>query len=142
SGVRGGPLDPTGAPGSTGKNVITSLPVTISQPGSYVLNGNLTCSACTGGQSGINVTASFVTIDLQGFKLEGVSGAGYGIAANGTYNLVVRNGTLLTWPFGAIFDSTGGGVVVENITADKRLWLGFRSRVSDCRIDGSNAEGI
>ena len=36
--VRGSPLDPTGPPGSTGKNVITSLPFTISQPGSYVLN--------------------------------------------------------------------------------------------------------
>ena len=36
--VRGGPLDPTGPPGSTGKNIITSLPFTISQPGSYVLN--------------------------------------------------------------------------------------------------------
>src|SRR5437867_1430719 len=72
--VHGGPLDPTAPPGSTGKNVITSLPFTISQPGTYVLNGNLTVVS---GQNGINVTANILTIDLQGFELVGVPGSLY-----------------------------------------------------------------
>src|SRR2546430_3180703 len=77
--VRGGPLDPTGPPGSTGKTVITSLPFTISQEGSYVLNGNLTGVA---NQNGVTVAASNVTIDLQGFELIGVNNSLAGISAS------------------------------------------------------------
>jgi len=77
--AQGGPIDPSAPPISTGKNVITSLPITISQPGSYILNSNLTCTACSGGQHGISVNVSDVSIDLQGFQLVGVAGAGDGI---------------------------------------------------------------
>src|SRR5438876_7759228 len=76
--VWGGPLDPTAPPGSTGKNVITSLPFTISQPGSYVLNGNLTAAASG---TGITVSASNVTVDLQGFDLSGASIGGSAISS-------------------------------------------------------------
>src|SRR5207247_5018841 len=105
--VHGGPLDPTAPPGSTGKNVITSLPFTISQPGSYVLNGNLTGVS---GQNGINVTANNVTIDLQGFELVGVPGSFNGIAhtSGSVSGLTVRNGTIRNW--GQLGISAGLGV--------------------------------
>ena len=88
--VRGGPLDPPGPVGPTGKTVVTSLPYTISQPGSYVLNGNLSCSGCGGFVSGITVNADNVTVDLQGFELVGGPNAGYGINAPGRHNLKGR----------------------------------------------------
>src|SRR5437667_9194781 len=68
--VHGGPLDPPGPVAPTGKTVITSLPFTISQPGSYILNGDLTGSS----GDGITIQTDWVTIDLNGFTLFGASG--------------------------------------------------------------------
>ncbi|HSP54851.1 MAG TPA: hypothetical protein VLS25_04615, partial [Dehalococcoidia bacterium] len=124
--VAAGPLDPTGPPGSTGKNVITSLPFTISQPGSYVLNGNLTGVS---GQNGITVNAADVTIDLQGFELAGVSGSGDAVQANSA-NVAVRNGTIRDWSgagFYAISDATADGLRLSSNT--RGLDLGPRSSV-------------
>ena len=87
------------------------FPVTISQPGSYRLTGNLdvTVAADPKNTDAIDVTADNVTIDLNGFSILGPavcsgrpvtsctntgSGAGvYGAAGLGGY-LVVRNGTI------------------------------------------------
>ncbi|MBN8616615.1 MAG: hypothetical protein J0L92_38875, partial [Deltaproteobacteria bacterium] len=44
----------------------------ISQPGSYYLTGNVQGAL---GKSGIQITSSNVTLDLNGFSLEGVAGA-------------------------------------------------------------------
>src|SRR5207247_10377014 len=111
--VHGGPLDPTGPPGSTGKNVITSLPFGISQPGSYVLNSNLTGVSS---QNGINITANNVTIDLQGFELVGVPGSLHGIAhiSGSLSGLTVRNGT--TRNGGRLGVSAGPGVLVDEVS--------------------------
>jgi hypothetical protein len=86
------------------------FPVTITQPGSYVLSGNLTVpDALT---DAIVIGASHVTIDLNGFAILGpvdcsggldpcagapVGGArgGGGIITSGTqFNITVRNGTI------------------------------------------------
>src|SRR5438552_13108223 len=164
--VHGGPLDPTGPPGSTGKNVITALPFTISQPGSYVLNGNLTCPACSAGQDAITVTADNVTIDLQGFQLVGVTGVKSGISSGGTTprkHWTIRNGTSDGFSSSGIYavavsESTSedltttniagdsainakDGVTVRNVTIDNianyGMWLGKRAVVSDCYIEVS-----
>jgi hypothetical protein len=68
TGVRGGPLDPPGAPGSTDSvrlpgTPISSLPYTINAPGSYYVTRNL--SAVSG--NGITINADDVTLDLMGF---------------------------------------------------------------------------
>ncbi|TMB98176.1 MAG: hypothetical protein E6J42_06555, partial [Chloroflexi bacterium] len=137
--VRGGPLDPTGPPGSTGKTVITSLPFTISQPGSYVLTSNLTGVS---GQSGITVNVENVTIDLQGFELVGVPGAVSGI--NGTQNgLTVLNGTIRNWPSYGV-TTTGirvGGVAdhVNLISNGAGIFFGGRAAVSNCRVETSTS---
>src|ERR1051325_5982475 len=78
-----GNLAPPGAPAPTMKSLaqieprtpISSLPFSITQPGSYYLSGNLT------GTTGITIAASGVTLDLNGFEL--VGGAGSGILVTG-----------------------------------------------------------
>jgi parallel beta-helix repeat protein len=142
--VRGGPLDPPGPVAPTGKTVITSLPYTISQPGSYVLNGNLTCTTCTSGQSGITVNASNVTIDLQGFDLVGVPAAGEGI--DGTQaNLTVLNGTVRDWGNGhGIFADAGLRVDSVNvINADAAgIWANSDATITNCQVEGSGWHGV
>ncbi|HSP54850.1 MAG TPA: right-handed parallel beta-helix repeat-containing protein [Dehalococcoidia bacterium] len=161
--VRGGPLDPTGPPGSTGKTVITSLPFTISQPGSYVLNGNLTDNS----GDGITILASDVTIDLNGFTLFGQAGAFSGISEGGTptprKHWTIRNGTIDGFPFSGIYafdvsDSTfenltltnnagdpaitaRDGVTIRNMTVDNTgnygIKLGDRGIIQNCHIEVS-----
>ncbi len=84
------------------------FPITISVPGSYKLMSNLQVPQ---GTAGITITASRVTLDLNGFTIEGpnvctinsstvscslpvVTGA-HGVAAfSGTDHIVVRNGNV------------------------------------------------
>src|SRR3712207_5840058 len=94
-----GPLaPPPGTPAPTMKSLeqieprtpISALPITITQPGSYYLTGNLT------GADGIRVSASNVTIDLNGFTIQGTGGAtSVGIYRTTTQtNITVKNGTV------------------------------------------------
>src|SRR6476619_6633553 len=71
-----GSLVPPGAPAPTMKTLdqieprtaITSLPITISNPGSYYLTGNVTATA---DGTAITIAADNVTIDLNTFTLSG-----------------------------------------------------------------------
>src|SRR4051794_2564453 len=56
------------------------FPITLSQPGSYVLEADL---RPTSGVNGIEVTAPYVTIDLNGFLLHGGGVASTGITTTG-----------------------------------------------------------
>src|SRR3954469_21762838 len=75
-----GNLIPSGAPGPTMKTLtqveprtpISSLPLVITNSGSYYLTANLTGIV---GTNGITITADNVTIDLNGFALNGVPGS-------------------------------------------------------------------
>ncbi|MFM9957443.1 MAG: right-handed parallel beta-helix repeat-containing protein [Phycisphaerales bacterium] len=68
----------------------------IAQPGSYYLTGNVTGEAA---KYGIEIAASGVTIDLNGFDLLGVAGSLDGIAATGgnQRNITIRNGSVRNW---------------------------------------------
>lgn len=96
-----GALTPPGAPGATMKTLaqieprtpISSLPYTITNPGSYYFTGNL-----ASGFSGITISCGNVTIDLNGFTLQGLPLSGNGIFVSASYtNIVVRNGTIAGW---------------------------------------------
>jgi hypothetical protein len=69
-----GPIQPTDRVTLNAQTV--TLPYTIDQPGSYVLTSSLTGVA---GQHGIIIKADNVTIDLNGFTLQGVPGSLNGI---------------------------------------------------------------
>jgi hypothetical protein len=81
------------------------FPVTISQPGSYVLSGNLTVPDAN--TDAIVIEASHVTVDLNGFAILGPTDCSGGLnpcagAGNGTgigtptvqFNITIRNGTV------------------------------------------------
>jgi hypothetical protein len=98
-----GSLTPSGAPAPTMKTLtqveprtpISSLPYTITNPGSYYLTTNLTGMP---GPDGIDINANDVTLDLNGFTLQGMAGSGSGInAINPVGNLAIRNGVVDSW---------------------------------------------
>lgn len=110
-----GPLDPPiGAVSPSGKTLVEVEPRTavnptntpgggsavfrITQSGSYYLTGNVVGVA---GRHGIEITASGVTLDLNGFEVIGAgstSGAWDGIRTSvATKNVTVRNGHVRNW---------------------------------------------
>jgi nitrous oxidase accessory protein NosD len=108
--------------------VIKSLPFTITQPGSYALDKNLTMSV---NGAGITVNASSVLIDLKGFSITNASGS----EADGIYvpvtssNVTIQNGAISNFGFNVELDgpeatvqnlrsvNSGDGIVPENTTS-------------------------
>lgn len=90
-GVRSGPLDPPLAPGPTNAQIEprmpippvgwdAAFPITIGQRGSYYLTQSIDVPA---GQDGVVVAASNVTLDLNGFAIQGGdSGTGIKVTKN------------------------------------------------------------
>ncbi|MCW5765896.1 MAG: right-handed parallel beta-helix repeat-containing protein [Phycisphaeraceae bacterium] len=140
-----GPLDPpagpvtdTGLPGGTNpplktlgqiepRTAVQSLPGSatamhvISQSGSYYLTGNI---QGVSGKHGILIAAENVTLDLNGFAVVGVSGAGDGISTGAYYrNLHVRNGSVRGWPGNGV-NAQGDNSILEDL------------RVSNCSLAG------
>lgn len=139
-----GSLTPPGAPAPTMKTldqieartVISSLPYTITNPGSYYLTENLTVS---GGAAGIIVSSDNVTIDLNGFSLVGgASGTNPGINVPTAHkNLCVRNGTLTGWTNGAISAVNVTGSLFEKLrlvanSGTAALNAGTASTIKEC----------
>jgi hypothetical protein len=138
----GGPLDPPVSVGTpTGKTQINSLPFTIGAPGSYILNSDLTCSSCTSGQDGITIAASQVTLDLNGFQVNGVPGSDSGIIVTGSRgNIEVKNGIVQNWD-GARTDGDGGVVLHDPLTGSP-AFSSVNTIVENLRVSGNAGYGI
>ena len=150
-----GSLTPPGPPGPTmltlsqvePRTPISSLPFTITTPGSYYLTGNLSPGV---NQNGIIVAADNVTIDLNGFTLSGGGGgSGEAIwAATARQNVVIRNGTVRNWPGSGVnlYDSGSVLITVENIQSISNGFTGIAvwngSHVKDCLTVGNGIRGI
>lgn len=77
---------------SDGRRSITRAGVWISEPGSYILRYDI---ANDRGGDGITITASGVTIDLNGHQITTFNkGAGRGIFVNGASGVTVKNGNV------------------------------------------------
>jgi len=159
-----GPLNPPAGPiTSTGKTLTEVEPRTainaantrgdanstfrITQPGSYYLVGNL---AGENAKHGIEVAASGVTIDLNGFALLGVPGSLSAIATDGPRSdIAIRNGSISGWG-GAGINLTAGGTcpnsIIEHIIArsngDAGIQTGARAAVRRCIADLNGGDGI
>jgi hypothetical protein len=110
------------------------FPVRITRSGKYKLIGNLNVPA---GKNGFNVTANFVTIDLNGFR---ISGGEIGVNASNADGLTIMNGTitgaashgiLLARPFAVVQDmqiTSNGQFGVAIFSSDGRV---LRSTISN-----------
>lgn len=146
--AEGGPLDPGGAPGSTDGvrlpgTPITSLPLTISQPGNYYLTRNLTISSA---DVGITVFADGVTIDLAGFTLDGANQGTFGIQApGGARGLELRNGLVNRWTMAGVDLSGVRNAYVHGIHAHQNGGDGIRisgGTLADCSAWDNGGNGI
>jgi hypothetical protein len=149
--VRGGPLDPPAGPTTATDSVrlpgtpISSLPVTITEPGNYYLTRNLTGPCCP---EGIVISATGVTLDLGGFTLAG-PGAGFpaGISVQNSHSgVTIRNGTIRDWGgWGINANGAGFGVTISGVTVLSNgvgIELSDRSTVRDSMIAGSTVDGL
>jgi parallel beta-helix repeat protein len=122
----------------------------ITQPGSYYLTGNITGVA---GKHGIEVAASSVTIDLNGFDMVGVPGMGafdgISVTLSEARNIEVRNGTVRGWGDEGV-DLGTLAVDSAGIVKDVRATLNFGNGIAvgrACLITGciafaNNGHGI
>lgn len=100
----------------------------ITQSGSYYLTGNLVGAI---GKHGIQIEASNVSIDFNGFTLSGVPGMGAfsGVSAVSNVNIRLKNGTLTGWGDRGIF-LAGQASLVENVVASSNLFHGIDTGTS------------
>jgi hypothetical protein len=123
-------------PGDSGNSFI------ISQPGSYYLTTNLTGVSA---KNGIEIATNNVTLDFNGFALQGVSGSGNGIYnLNAQTNLTVRNGTINGWGNEGIFGGVNQVLERLNIIANNNygvILTGY-GVVRDCNFAFNASDGI
>lgn len=94
----------------------------ITKPGSYYLTGNITGVQ---GKTGIYIASSRVTLDLNGFSLEGVDGALEGIRVNADHGIIIRNGACYNWSEGIDALETNGAQL-ENLSATGNFTFGIK----------------
>ncbi|MDX2145906.1 MAG: right-handed parallel beta-helix repeat-containing protein [Planctomycetota bacterium] len=119
----------------------------ITQPGSYYLTTNV---AGVAGKNGIEITASGVTVDLNGFDIVGVAGSLNGVVATvgGLEYIEVRNGSIRGWGGDGL--ALGGAGVDSSIVRDIRssdnagtgILAGPGTLVSGCVASSNAGAGI
>ena len=147
-----GTLTPPGAPAPTMKSLaqieprtpISSLPFTISAPGSYYVTTNLTGVS---GSSGITIASGNVTLDLNGFMLAGVPGSFSGVVLGGITNATVGNGSISGWPGSGVNYSTSSArnFVIHHLHISATGSAGINAGnalISECTVTGSGGDGI
>jgi hypothetical protein len=146
-----GDLNPPGAPESTtGPEPRTAVNsdntpgdldslYRIAQPGSYYLTSDVTGQS---GKHGIEIAASDVTLDLNGFTLRGVAGSLNGITSNAS-NETILNGSVVNW--GGVGIALGDGSRLEDIRAinnDIGCEVGDDCQVFDCFALENSSDGF
>jgi len=127
-------------------------PVTLDASGSYRLTGSLRPPA---GTSGIVISANYLTIDLNGFSIEGTAvctgipaancteHGGNGIDGFTVTGTTVRNGVVRGMDLGLML---GDATVIEGVAAVSNfasgLNLGSYSRVEGARLSGNGESGV
>jgi hypothetical protein len=158
SGFAQGNLTPSGAPAPTMKSldqVEPRIPIsyagyTITSPGSYYVITNLT-GFNSGFSHGITISSGNVTIDLNGFTLQGTSGSSSGIYISGDYtNVIVRNGIVTGWGGNGVSWNYPNlpapqNIVVEHLTVSGNyngIVTANGGLVSDCLVENNQIGGI
>ncbi len=147
-----GTLSPPGPPAPAMKSLdqieprtpIASLPFNVTNAGSYYLVGDLSGVA---GSNGITVAASDVALDLRGFSLRGVAGAGAGVLVSGLRsNLWIHGGTIRNWPTNGIQASSVELGRFQNLHLMNNgvagLLAGNQAMVESCQASGNSSHGF
>jgi hypothetical protein len=157
--AKAGPINPPAAPvGSTGHTLDEiynrigpdgrtpipggSAPVTLSARGSYVLTGNITLGAGAGANGAVIISASDITLDLNGFTISLADSNSVGIAIdNDVSRTTVRNGCITGAGVGVRCFSNGRATTLERLTIDSSRTHGvllgpgcFGSVVRECVV--------
>jgi parallel beta-helix repeat protein len=121
----------------------------ITQPGSYYLTGSVRGLA---GKHGIEIAASGVTLDLNGFDLVGTAGMGAFDGVSATLgvltSIAVINGSVRNWggdgvDLGSVGVSNGriDGVLASG-NAGNGILVGVASQVTNCSVSLNTLSGI
>ena len=117
------------------------MPIVVTNSGSYVVTSEL---VGTNGAHGIAVSASCVTLDLNGFALVGVPGSLNGINIGGSA-VTVHSGTVRNWD-GAGIMSTSSRCQFRDIVAQDNFGAGLvaddTSIIRDCIAYNNVGNGI
>ncbi|MCF7855589.1 MAG: right-handed parallel beta-helix repeat-containing protein [Candidatus Pacebacteria bacterium] len=158
-----GMLVPPGSPAPTMRTLlqveprtpIDSIPYTVTESGSYYVTSNLVSTG-----DGITIQASYVTVDLMGFTLEGDSSGGsdYGVFLNGNTNeldflhgVTVMNGIVRGFFDGLRVEQSQGcrfeHLVLTGSTRNGAIFYGNFSQcygnvVEDCSLRDNGDYGI
>ncbi len=130
-----------------GDNDATPSLYKITQPGSYYLTGNITG---VNGKRGIEIVASGVTLDLNGFDVVGVPGTFDGIQVTdiGYTNITIKNGSVRNWVGNGVNLGTSNAqnCAVIDVRSSSNSQFGFRvgnaTTVRGCTAYGNIGAGI
>ncbi len=157
-----GNLTPPGSPAPTMKSLDQIEPRTpisyvdyyIGSPGSYYVTTNLVggpYGVPGPGPWGLYIASDNVTVDLNGFTLQGVPGSYSGIHVYGSHtNIIVRNGIIAGWGQNGIDYYQSGSlpqnVILGNLTIAGNTGIGIVVGngyvVSNCSIQNNGSAGI
>jgi parallel beta-helix repeat protein len=135
------PIDATNTPGDA------DSVFKIAQSGSYYLTTNVIGVAA---KHGIEIAASGVTLDLNGFDLVGVAGSldGVSVTLLNAINVSVRNGSVRSWGGSGInlLDAATSATQVADITASQNvvngIRMGFGGTITRCTAYNNTGAGI
>jgi hypothetical protein len=123
---------------------INTLPFEITESGSYYLTQTIDA----GGSNGITITASNVTIDLNGYTLiSDGSGTASAIFCNASiFNLIIRNGIISNWGGHGINGVSSSHCSIADLQiSDCKLSgvsVGSNSRIESCTATNNLFDGI
>ena len=121
---------------------LTTLPFTISEPGTYVLDTDWAVTTVDNGQTMIDITASDVVLDLHGFEIAQDGSEGVTLVAIAGDRVTVSNGRLKGRRISAIaFRSTGATTVVDSVNVEDSATSSFEGNGALIRSSQFVAKG-